>query len=65
MVPGLLPPQTVLAIVTSDGVEREQGSQKMNNIRMANVIILKRPTKEKAEDDYKNCKYSITAINQS
>lgn len=66
MVPGLPPPQSALAVVASGGVERQkQVGQRRNNIGVANVVILKRPTKEKAEGDYENYGYSITATNQN
>ena len=52
MVSGLPPPQSALAVVASAGVGRpEQGSQRMNNIGMANMVILKRP-REEVRSDY-------------
>lgn len=34
--------------------------RRMNNIKRANVVILKQPTVEKAKSDYKNYTYSVT-----
>ena len=43
-VSGLSPAQSALAVVASGGVERQkQGAQRMNNIGVANVVVLKRP----------------------
>ena len=53
MVSGLPPAQSALAIVASAGVGRpEQDSQRMNNIGMANMVILKRPREEEVKSDY-------------
>lgn len=49
MIPSLPPPQSALAVVASGEVERQkQGGQRMNNIGMANVVILKRPAVKEA-----------------
>lgn len=43
MVSGLPLAQSALAVVAGSGVEKQkQGGQRMNNIRMANIVILKR-----------------------
>ena len=67
VVPSLPPPQSALAVLASAGVGRqEQGSQRMNNIGMANVVILKRPTvKETGNDFQHHHKYSIAALTQN
>ncbi len=45
MATGLPPPQSALAVVASGGVERQQqGGRRINNIGLANVVILKWPT---------------------
>lgn len=60
---GLPPAQSTLAIVANAGVRRpEQGSQKMNNIEMANMVILKRPREEEIKSDYAD---SIAAVTNS
>lgn len=44
MIPSLPPLQSALAMIDSGGVEKQnQGSQRMNNIGVANIVILKRP----------------------
>ena len=67
MVPGLPPPQSALAVVASGGVERQkQGDQRINNIGMANVVILKRPTVKETGNDFEHHhKYPIAALTQS
>ena len=63
---GLPPAQAALALVASGGVERQdQGGRRMNNIGGANVVILKRPTVEEADNNLENHTYPITAATQS
>lgn len=51
MVSGLPPAQSGLAVVASAGVGRqEHGSQRINNIGMANVVILKRPVVKESHE---------------
>lgn len=53
IVSGLPPAQSALALVASGGVKRqEQGSKKINNIRMATVVIMKLPREEEVKSDY-------------
>lgn len=48
MASNLFPVQFLLAIVASAGVRRQkQGSQRINNIGIANMVILKRPVVKK------------------
>lgn len=51
--------------MVSARVEKDYGNPKMNNIEMANIIILRQLTEKKAKNDYENCEYLITATNQS
>ncbi len=56
----------VLAAVASGGEKRqEQCSRRMNNIGSANVVILKRPTIEEAEDNAENYIYPVTSATRS
>ena len=48
VVPGLPPPQSALAVLASAGVGRRQ---RMNNIGMANVVILKRPREGEVKNE--------------
>ena len=49
------PPQSALAIVASGGVERQkQGGQRINNIGMSNMVILKRPAVKEASNDFEH-----------
>lgn len=48
------------AIVSNGGERQEQGGRRMNN-----VVIVKRPTIEEAEDNDKNYTYSVTTATQS
>lgn len=51
MVSGLPPAQSALAVVASAGMGRqEHGSQRINNIGMANVVILKRPVVKESHE---------------
>lgn len=58
-----LPAQVALAAVASGGAERQdQGGRRMNNILGSNIVILKRPTVEEADDNLEN---PITATARS
>ena len=59
--------QVALVAVASSGVERQkQGGHRMNNIGVANVVILKRPAVKEADNNLEHHhKYSITAFTQS
>lgn len=67
MIPGLPPPQSTLAIVTSGGIKKQkQSSQRINNIGMGNVVILKWLVVKEAGNDFKHYhKYSIAALTRS
>lgn len=56
-----------MTAIAGDGKKRqEQASQKMNNIRSANVVILKQPTIEEIKDNLDNqSTYPITTATQS
>ena len=65
-VSSFLPAQVApAAVANSRGERKEQGGRRMNNIGGANVVILKRPTAEKADHDSENHVYPITAATRS
>ena len=46
-----LAPAVPSAVASSGEDREEQGGQRMNNIRVANIVILKQPTVEEADDN--------------
>ena len=61
---GLPPAQSALAVVASGGVKRQkQGGQELNNIGVANVVILKRSAVKEADNKVEHHhKYPIAAL---
>lgn len=67
MVLDLPPPQSAFAVVISSGVEsQKQGGQRINNIGMTNMVILKQPSVKKTGNNFEHYhKYLIAALTQS
>lgn len=64
--PGFPPAQVAPAVIASNGGERqEQGGRRVNNIGGANLVILKQPTVEEADDNPKDHTYLVTAATYS
>ena len=60
-----LAPAVPAAVASGGGERQEQGGRRMNNIGGANVVILKRPTIEEAEDNVEHYIYPVTTGTRS
>lgn len=59
--PSIVPAVPVVAAASGKKKREEQGGWRMNNIGSANVVILKRPTMEEADNNFEDYTYSVTA----